>query len=802
MLNKEFSRKSFLKGGGAMIVGFSLAGLGGKAAAAEDPYASNTPTDLRSIDTFLTIHTDNTASLKAGVIELGQGSATGMLMIVAEELGMAMSQVKSVRPDSNVTPTTGGAGASQIIRKGGPVVRAAAAYAKQALLSLAATRLGVPASGLTISDGVVSGNGKSVTYGELIGGKLFNIQMPVVSAETAARSNSTAWALPPGRIGPIGWRFRDSGIVRNAAGLLPGELVAKPVSQYKLVGTRVPRVDIPDKVMGRHVYIHNVRVPGMLHGRVVWPRGQRVLDADLNVVSVDEKSIKNIPDARVVRRGNFVGVVASTEYAAIQAAASLKVTWSDPPAVLPGNGNLFKHMRELDGAGKTIQSYMLNDGNVAASLASAAQTISQTYSFPHNAQAPIGPCCAIADVTPNGARILSSTQGITSGRSEVAALLGLPADRVRLTYYEGSSSFGGTLIPDAMMAAAVMSQLVSKPVRVQLMRWDEHGWESYGPGVMTDIRGGIDASGKIVGVDSALFDIQGWAYWLGETTQLVGAGRPSPSSINGFRVAGGAYSTAPIGDQYNIVNRRGLVKEVPPLGTALRVGYFRSPGVIEPTFAAEQFFDELAYAAKMDPVAFRRQNISPIDTDRWLGVLNAVTHAANWKPRVAASNLSTANIVTGRGIALAPGTIIDSFVAMVADIEVNKKTGKIVVKHIYAAQDSGLAINPDLVENQMIGGIIQSTSRVLTEEVRFTRTNVSSVDWVSYPILRFNDAPKVTAIVVQRPDVPPRGAGEEAASQAPAAIANAFFDATGVRIRRAPLTPARVRATLKTAGVK
>jgi nicotinate dehydrogenase subunit B len=335
----------------------------------------------------------------------------------------------------------------------------------------------------------------------------------------------------------------------------------------------------------------------------------------------------------------------------------------------------------------------------------------------------------------------------------------------------------------------VMSQLAGAPVRLQFMRWDEHGWDNFGSAVMVDLRGGIDATGNIIAWDVTSFSSPNFA---GSPTHgLIGLEPETP----GTSPAQGRTTS----EQYNLPNRRMTAKTLPVLGHYFRTSTMRASGV--PTaFASEQLSDELAYVAKMDPVAFRTQNVSTTNRDRWLAVLNAAAQAANWKPRVAASNLSRETVVTGRGVAF--GTFGSSFGAAVADIEVNKTTGKIVVKHIYVAQDSGLVVNPMGVENQIEGQAVHGTSRALAEEVRFNTSRVTSIDWVTYPILRFKDAPKVTTIIVNRPDLIMTGAGDNVIVQIGPAIANAFFDATGVRMRQAPMTPARVRAVLKAAGLK
>jgi CO/xanthine dehydrogenase Mo-binding subunit len=779
----EFSRRTFLKGGGALIVGFSLAGtaLGGKAQAADSPYASNGPFDQFQIDSWITINADNTASIKTGGILQGTGSDTGLLMIAGEELNMEMSQLEFVMADTNVTPDSGKHSASNTIKNAGPGVRAAAASASQVLLGLASTRLGVPTTQLSVSRGVVSGGGKSVTYSELLGGKLFNVSMPA--------SYNMQPVIPPT---PNAGGFNG--------GIQPGQSPAKPVSQYTLVGTRVPRIDVPGIVNGTGVYIQNIRVPGMLHGRVVRPQGQSVFGFGAPIVSVDESSIKQIAGVRIVRKNNFLGVVAEREYDAIQAAAQLKVKWADPPAALPGSGNEFAGMRALDSAGKSVQSYRTLIGDVNGALASAAHVVSGSYAWPSNIHTPIGPQCAVADVTPAGTRIFSGTQGAYQSRRQVALLLGVPDNQVRVTAVAMGGCFGdGVQYYDVAQAAALMSQTVGAPVRVQLMRWDEISWGSTSPGTLLDIRAGVDGKGNLVAMDFTQFYPQYKNDLVQTNAELTGMPLPTPSSSLG----GVQLPTW----MYNIPNSRYLVKSIPLQGNWIKAHWMRAGSGPHTTWAGEQVIDELAYAAKMDPVAFRTQNA--VRGNDWLGrseahdqllaVLNAVTQAANWQPRVMASNLSDANVVTGRGVAWSnadnPATYAQT--AAVADVEVNKKTGKITVKHVYQAVSAGLAVSIGGIENQIVGGVTQVISRMLVEQYRYSKTHVTSSDFVTYPILRFKDTPHVTPIVIQWTSNPfTAGVGEPVAMAAAAAVANAFFDATGVRLRTAPFTPARVRAAL------
>jgi nicotinate dehydrogenase subunit B len=738
----EFPRRDFLKAGGALIIGFSLCGASfGQEAVDFVAFAAGPDQpDPKQLDTWLAIHADNTATIFLGYVELGQGSTTALLQIAAEELDLDMNQVKSARLDTNRSPNQGATAASAAIARGGPRLRAAAAEARRALLTIASKKLKTRVDRLVVSSGIVTvvDNPKQlVSYGQLVGDKPFNVPFT-------------------------------------------GTAPLKSVSAYKLVGTRVPRNDIPDKVSGKYVYMQHVRVPGMLHGRMVRPRGQSAYGSGAKVLSMDESSIQNIPNARVVRRRDFIGVVAPSEWDAIRAAEQLKVTWQPMPA-LPGHAGVHEQMR----AAKTTDVILRETGDVAAALDRAAHVVSQTYRGPYQSHAPFGPACALARVSADSALVMCSTQNAYDTRGKLAEVLGMPVGKVRVQYYEGSGTFGRSCYDDAAQAAAILSQEVGKPVRVQFMRWDELGWDNYGPAHLAEVRAGVDANGKIVA-----YEYRGWQHgWsTTETSQQLSLGTPASESGDG---AARQLNKLNLGSMYDIPNVRLVNHQLPGINGYLKGANLRSPLDISFSFASEQTIDELAYLAGLDPYLFRQRNTTD---SRWLGVLDAVAQAAGWTSRRAASSLSDAKVVTGRGIAV--GTHLSSYAAAVAEIEVNRDTGGIVAKHMYGALDAGLAVNPAFIENQISGMLVQAASRILKEEVTFTDTNVTSLDWNSYPILRFEEYPEVTPIVVQRMDQKSTGAGEEALCSAAAAIANAFFDATGARLREYPMTPNRVLAAL------
>jgi nicotinate dehydrogenase subunit B len=728
------TRRDFIKTGGAIVVGFTL---GDTVFGQQTVDGAARSLDLRQVDTWLAIHADNTATIYIGFAELGQGASTALLQVAAEELDLDMSQLKTVQLNTNITPNQGGTYSSAAINRGAPQVRSAAAEARLALLQLASKRLGMPVDRLTVSKGIVSVIGdanRSVKYGELAGDKPFNL--PVT-----------------------------------------GSAPVKPAGQYKIAGTSAPRNDIPDKVSGKHVYMQHVRVPGMLHGRVVRPRGQSAYGAGAKVLSIDEGSIRNIP-ARVLRKGDFIGVVAEKEWDAVRAAEQLKVTWDIKP-VLPGNDRMYEQMRSAN----TQDRVVLERGNIATALAEAPHVVSQIGRGPYHAHAAFSPNCAVADVKADAALIISTTQDIYGTRTSLTRILGLPAEKIQVRYQEGASNYGHGCQDDVAQAAAIMSQVAGRPVRLQFMRWDEHGWDNYGPAHLGEARAAADAEGRIVA-----YEYQGWQHnWSNVETsaQLIGIAAAE-------REGSAAQQVSPLnlGSMYDVANLKLVNHRVPGMGW-LKGAWLRSPLDLSFSFASEQAIDQLAYLLKMDPYAFRQRNIKD---ERWLGVLNAVAQASKWQPRPSASALSNAKIVTGRGIGV--GTHLASYGAAVAEIEVNKQSGRIVAKHMYGAIDAGLAVNPGNIENQISGQLVQTVSRMLKEEVTFNTTNVTSLDWNTYPILRFEESPEVTPIVVQRLNERSTGAGEEVMAGAAAALANAFFDATGVRMQEYPMTPKRVLAAL------
>jgi CO/xanthine dehydrogenase Mo-binding subunit len=751
---KEFSRNSFVKGGGALIVGFSMVGavVGSGVARAAGAYPIIDPGQL---DSWLSIGSDGKVTVRTGRVDQGQGKRTAYAQIVADELDVAFDSITVIMGDSALVPNQGGSTATDGIKTGVKPVRNAAAQARQALLNLAATQLSVPVASLSVSNGVVTGGGKSVTYGQLIGGKRFGITMTV----TGGTTNPAGEKL---------WTTLD---------VTPTTSLKDPTT-YRVVGQSVPRVDIPAKAAGSFMYVNNFALPNMLYGRVVLPPS---VGAEL----VRVKGFKGgkPPGVELVVKNNFIGLVAPREWDAIRAAASLDAEWSESSTV-PDLANIYDALRT---APPFVPDRNTIRGNVDTAFTSnAAKVVSARYDFPYDTHGLIGPNAAVASFNnSNGSlAIWSSTQYPPYLRSDAAAMLGISVDNGRIISVEGSSAVGRMSIDDAAGAAALLSQAVGKPVRVQLMRHDEHRWGPHQSGATHDFTGAIDSTGRITAWSDEgwtaphAFDIQSMLPHL-----LLGTAKPMATSIYG---SAGAPA-------YDIPNLRIIGHYAQP---PIRNLYMRSPGGIQNNFVQESFLDELAATAAIDPIALRINHLSDA---RRIALLQTVKRLSGWQTRPSPNAGQHGNIMRGRGVSLSPG------VANVADVEVHRKTGVVRVTRMSVAVDIGTVVNPDSTMAQIENGTIMGISRGLKEGVRFGKNTVISSDWVTYPIVRFNDVPDTINIELIKPavnTVPDGGIGEPSNVPGPAAIGNAIFDATGVRMRSIPFTPARVRAALKAAGVK
>ena len=541
----------------------------------------------------------------------------------------------------------------------------------------------------------------------------------------------------------------------------------KDPKTYTIVGRPVLRPDVPDKCTGRNVYVQDFSLPGMLHGRVIHPPS-----IGAKLMSLDESSIRTIPGARVVRIQNFLGIVAPDEWAAIRAAKELKVTWTEEQG-LPGSDNLDRHVREsVPDHDETI----VNKGDPAAALPGTTKQLSALYAWPIQSHASLGPSCAVVDVRPEGTTIWTASQGPHGMRANFSRIFGIPEDKLRVIFLDGSGSYGGNGNDDAAADALLLSRAIGKPVRVQWMREDEHAWDPKGPPQVLEIRGGLDNDNRIAAWETHMWlpmNIQGNR----PLVSVDGAGITQPHGQ-------GAGLMSQNGDPpYSASNVRVVVHYLK--GTPLRPSNLRAPGKVANVFAVESFTDELAAAAGVDAVEFRLRGLTD---PRALDVIKRAAEMIGWEGRPSPNRRPiNGNVLSGRGFAYARYKQAENYVAIAMEVAVDRNTGKINVRRIACAHDGGLIVNPDGLRNQIEGSILQTLGRALHEEVKFDRSRVTSVDWASYPILSFPDVPSLDVALIDRPSLPPLGAGEASTAPVAAAVANAVFDATGIRLRRVPL---------------
>ena len=753
MKTMELSRRQFLKGTGALIVSFNLfptaSGLFAQATRSGEP-------DPTQLDSWIAVRQDGTVTVFTSKVELGTGIETALAQIAAEELDVSWRKIKVDMGDTEKTIDQATTSGSRTIERAGPQIRQAAAAARKELLRLASEKLGAPAEKLTVRDGVVSVAGnpsKRISYTQLIGGKRFNV---TIQAEGKAGELKLAQDVKP-----------------------------KDPKEYTTVGKPVPRFDLPPKVTGEAVYVQDVRIAGMLHGRVVRPP-----TINTEPTNIDEGSVKNIPGfLKVVRQGSFVGVVAKTEWAAMRAAQALKITWAKPTTKIPTN------TEELYDYLKNTKSFTTlkgaERGNPATALTQAKKQYEANFRWPFQMHGMIGPSCAVADVRADKATIWSGCQGPFRTRASIATLLNIPETNVRVIYHEASGSYGRMSNDDGAEDAALMSRAVGAPVRVQWSRQDEHGWEPKGPAQTQVLKAGIDGDGKIIAWEFTDYSFP-WTVSSLTTllaSQQVGIKSKSPGSGNGNQ--GG-------GEIYAFENSKVIAEEIPwlqPEPFPLRTSNLRAPGQLSRCFASETLLNEIATDLSVDPVEFRLRYLT--GDQRGIDVLKAVAAKVQWQKRPSPVATSTGAIAIGRGVAMTRRT--GGYAAAVADVEVNKSTGKVTVQRVTLAHDCGLIVNPDGVKNQVEGNIVQGVSRALFEEVTFDSSGVTSLDWNSYPILKFADLPDLDIVLINRPDVASLGAGELSTVPVPAAIANGIFDATGIRLREVPFTPKRILAGLQAA---
>jgi CO/xanthine dehydrogenase Mo-binding subunit len=730
-----FDRREFLKSGGALVVGFSMFG-----SAAGQTLRPAKSVAKEAADSWLTIGADSSITVYCGKVDLGTGTRTALAQMAAEELDVPFERVEMVMGDTATTPDQWLTAANLTIFQGGSELRRACASARRALVERAAQRLGVAPAELVVDDGVVrmkSSPGRALRYGELIGDGLKVQVDPKVSL--------------------------------------------KKSSEYRLIGKSIPRVDIPGKVTGEFTYIHDVRVPGMLHARVI-----RADLYDAHIDEVDDKEARKVAGfVQTVRKRDFLAVVARSEWAAIKAARALRVYWK-PLGQLPEPDSVFDYWRRLPVAKEEVTQ---SAGDAKAALEGAATRVKATYDFAVQTHATIGPSCAVADFRDGKLTVWTSSQATHSMQHELAVVTGLPREAIRLVFVEGAGCYGRNGTEDAATDAAVIAQLIGKPVRVQWSRADETARSPKSPPRTMDLEAGLDAQGDVVGWNADFYiALNHIAAFKPLDFPLLAAretGIARPGNWVGFLFQNS-------GQPYLFPNVRVNTRHISQ--TFFRSSHLRSPGRIENSFANESFMDELAAAAKADPAQFRLRYLKD---ERAIEVIQAAMKLARWQARPGPNpDAGSGDVVRGRGISYLRYNNAITYVAAVAEVEVDKSTGAIRVTRVCLSHDCGEMVNPDGVANQVEGGVLQTVSRTLKEAVRWNRDRVTSVDWLTYPIMAMPEVPKVEIALIDRPGTPAWGAGEPTACAIPAAIANAVFDATGVRLRSVPFTPEKVKAAL------
>lgn len=774
-INPATSRRGFLKASGALFISAGLNMTPAGRAIAQAAASSSGPyphPDFHQLDTWIVIHPDNTATFFVGKTDGGQGTGTAFRQMMCDELDIPYASTRLVMGSTDTTPDQGGSGGSDGVEVDGWPMRYAAAEARRTLLGLASARLNTPVAQLSAVDGkivVSAAPSRAITYADLIGGQRFDVMLD----------------------------GRNVNATRGVADV-------KPVQDLRVMGQSIPRYDIPAKVDGSLTWAVDVKLPGMVHARNVRPPL-----AGASLQSVDEASVSTMPGfVAVVHEGNYLAVVFEREEQAITGARAIKAQWTPPAqAPFPASQDLFDYIRSLSPS-STNQANVIGDPDAA--FASAASTVEAEYDVPFQGHTAIGPAHALADPTGGQMTVYSNDMKSYGLRLGVARFLNMPEDHVRVVYMDGPQVYGRTAADDVGFEAAYLANKLGRPVRVQWMRDEETAWDTKGPAYAFTLRGALDAAGNPTAIeyDARALDYNHLGYNDPDTVliaQLMGRRPAQPGR-------GGAATPSV---QYGIANQRhtGHVMSLPMIWeTPLRCGNLRDPNGPQVTFAFESFIDEMAAAANADPVQFRLNMLANSSEDdafrkaRSLATVQAAADAYGWETRPSPNpvqrSASGTSISSGRGIAYTyrSGTVV----ATIAEVEVNRDTGRIFVKRLVCAHDCGLVINPTGLQYTVECGMLHGLSRALWEEVQFDTEKVTSVDWATHPTMRHSDTPESIEVVIvngdpnpDRSDLPHYGAGEASHKPMIAAIANAVFDATGVRLRRVPFRKERVLEALR-----
>jgi len=754
-----FSRRSVLKASGALVVSLgapiTLDAVLGVNVAHAQASATKPPLMPDQLASFIAVNADGSVSAFFGKMDMGQGLFTAIGQMVAEELDVPFKAVKVIMGDTATSVNQGGASGSTGIQLGGKQMRMAAAEARRVLVEMAATKLSLPADQLTVTDGVVHAKSdptKKASYAELIGGRYFNV--------------------------PLAWN-KEYGNTLYA----PGQAKPKDPSQYKIVGKGLSREDIAPLVYCQQDFCTDVKRPGMLHARMIRPPV-----AGSVPVKVDETSLKDIPGAKFYFEKGFLAVYAEKEWDAIRASQVLKVEWSQVPAPFVEQAALYDHIRKTAARKHVDEGKQV--GNVEEAFRTAARVVEAEYEWPFQSHACMGPACALVEVTDAGVTCWTGSQKPHFVQNGIAGTIGVPRENVHVIWVVGPGSYGRSDADDAAMDAAVLSKATGRPVRVQYTREQGTGWDPKGPASIHRARAAIDASGQVIAYE---FVSKGFS----RVDVNTNGSQPHDTlagQLRGVPLKSGDNFGIPA-ESYEFASKRTYWETIPPLldrASPLRSSHLRDPVGPQIQFASESFMDEVAHALNVDPVEFRLRHVKDA---RDIAVIKAAAEKAGWQSRPSPRRDQTGTKVTGRGMAYAQRN--GTRVAIVAEVDVDRSSGKVFARKFTVAHDCGQIINPVGLKHTIEGNIIQGLSRTIWEETKFDTKSVTTVDWVSYPILDIMEMPEVIDIVlIDRPNVAPSGAGEPSMRPLSSAIANAIFDATGVRIRRVPFTPDRVRAAM------
>jgi nicotinate dehydrogenase subunit B len=741
----NLDRRRVLAGGGALIVSFSfgdafaqnLAQDQGAVAAAPAPSPPGSLKGAPLLDAWIRIDADGRITAFTGKAELGQGFKTAFQQIAAEELDVAFESLEIITADTGRTANEGYTSGSHSMQDSGTAIQNAAAQVRELLVAAAARRLELPTDALRTDNGaVISPDGRRLFYGDLVAGDLLHVQ-----------------AQPTSKL--------------------------KDPASFKVMGRSVPRVDIPAKVTGGAAYVQDMRLSGMVHARIVRPPGYGA-----QLTDCDTAAIEKMPGVvKVIRDGNFLAVVATREFQAVKAmrALSAAAKWRETPS-LPRQDDLFGVLTSLPSQDSTI--FQRSDASAVGQ-----KTIEASYTRPYQSHGSIGPSCAVAQSVDGAMTVWTHTQGVYPDRQAIAEMLRVPPASVRLIHVEGSGCYGHNGADDAAADAALIArQLPGLPVRVQWMREQEHAWEPFGPAMVTRLKASLDRNGAI----------SDWNYEVWSNTHSMrpgGAGcllaaqhLAQPFAVPAAKPiplpeGGGDRNAIPI---YRFPNAHVVHHFIPAM--PLRISAMRALGAYHNVFSIESFMDELADAAGADPVEFRLKHL---DDPRGRDVITKAAEAFGWRKGQQAPR------GRGYGFAFARYKNLAAYCAIATEMEVDRETGRPRLVRAVAAVDSGQVVSPDGLTNQIEGAIVQSMSWTLYESVTFDDTAVTSIDWQTYPILRFNAVPESIEVhIINRPGQPFLGSGETGQGPAAASIANAIANATGKRLRDLPLTQKRIRAAI------